>query len=192
MVVYRCYNVIKFCIIIIGVLQASKLHVGTGSVAAASVYNFMRFDSVSRNYFISFILHSGAINNRRRRALVPFFPWWLWRAWTRPSSLSTQERNRSPCTSSPRAGRHLRGSTNSRALEGSAIMIQSCRLEVSGGEREREREFTPLSIHAVPTLPFGGVGNSGFGCYHFKYSFDTFSHYKGVLSTGTGLESLNK
>ena len=59
-------------------------------------------------------------------------------------------------------------------------------------EREREREFTPLFIHAVPTLPFGGVGNSGFGCYHFKYSFDTFSHYKGVLSTGTGLESLNK
>jgi acyl-CoA reductase-like NAD-dependent aldehyde dehydrogenase len=49
-----------------------------------------------------------------------------------------------------------------------------------------------LSIHAVPSLPFGGVGNSGFGCYHFKYTFDTFSHYKGVLSTATGLESLNK
>lgn len=44
----------------------------------------------------------------------------------------------------------------------------------------------------VPTLPFGGVGCSGFGAYHGKYTFDTFSHYKGVLSTGTGLESLNK
>lgn len=31
------------------------------------------------------------------------------------------------------------------------------------------------------SLPFGGVGNSGTGAYHGKYSFDTFSHHKGVL-----------
>lgn len=31
------------------------------------------------------------------------------------------------------------------------------------------------------TLPFGGVGQSGFGRYHGKYSFDTFSHEKAVL-----------
>ncbi|KAI3959122.1 hypothetical protein MKX01_023798, partial [Papaver californicum] len=30
-------------------------------------------------------------------------------------------------------------------------------------------------------LPFGGVGQSGFGKYHGRYSFDTFSHWKGVL-----------
>ena len=30
-------------------------------------------------------------------------------------------------------------------------------------------------------LPFGGVGTSGFGNYHGKYSFNTFSHNKGVL-----------
>ncbi|KAH6765386.1 aldehyde dehydrogenase 3F1 [Perilla frutescens var. hirtella] len=30
-------------------------------------------------------------------------------------------------------------------------------------------------------LPFGGVGQSGFGSYHGKYSFDTFSHDKAVL-----------
>ncbi|KAM7520123.1 hypothetical protein LguiB_019085 [Lonicera macranthoides] len=30
-------------------------------------------------------------------------------------------------------------------------------------------------------LPFGGVGESGFGRYHGKYSFDAFSHEKGVL-----------
>ncbi|XP_071710875.1 aldehyde dehydrogenase family 3 member F1-like [Rutidosis leptorrhynchoides] len=30
-------------------------------------------------------------------------------------------------------------------------------------------------------LPFGGVGQSGFGKYHGKYSFDTFSHEKAVL-----------
>ncbi|TAF10180.1 MAG: aldehyde dehydrogenase [Nostocales cyanobacterium] len=37
-------------------------------------------------------------------------------------------------------------------------------------------------IHfTVPSLPFGGVGNSGIGSYHGKASFDTFSHYKSVL-----------
>ncbi len=30
-------------------------------------------------------------------------------------------------------------------------------------------------------LPFGGVGESGIGRYHGKFSFDTFSHHKGVL-----------
>lgn len=30
-------------------------------------------------------------------------------------------------------------------------------------------------------LPFGGVGFSGFGNYHGKAGFDTFSHYKSVL-----------
>jgi aldehyde dehydrogenase (NAD+) len=33
-----------------------------------------------------------------------------------------------------------------------------------------------------PHLPFGGVGNSGIGAYHGKFSFDTFTHYKGVLN----------
>jgi aldehyde dehydrogenase (NAD+) len=33
----------------------------------------------------------------------------------------------------------------------------------------------------VGGLPFGGVGESGMGRYHGKYSFDTFSHYKSVL-----------
>ena len=34
-------------------------------------------------------------------------------------------------------------------------------------------------------LPFGGVGNSGMGGYHGKYSFDTFTHYKPIVSTST-------
>lgn len=29
-------------------------------------------------------------------------------------------------------------------------------------------------------LPFGGVGNSGVGAYHGKFSFDTFTHFKAV------------
>ncbi|BES94687.1 Aldehyde dehydrogenase [Nesidiocoris tenuis] len=34
---------------------------------------------------------------------------------------------------------------------------------------------------AVDTLPFGGVGDSGIGHYHGKFSFDTFSHKKAVI-----------
>lgn len=34
-------------------------------------------------------------------------------------------------------------------------------------------------------LPFGGRGNSGFGAYHGKYSFETFSHKKAVMKTPT-------
>jgi aldehyde dehydrogenase (NAD+) len=32
-----------------------------------------------------------------------------------------------------------------------------------------------------PYLPFGGVGESGMGCYHGKNSFKTFSHSKSVM-----------
>ncbi|MFC6268541.1 aldehyde dehydrogenase [Frigoriflavimonas asaccharolytica] len=34
-------------------------------------------------------------------------------------------------------------------------------------------------------LPFGGVGNSGFGSYHGKYGFDAFSHQKAILKKAT-------
>ncbi|WP_247236512.1 aldehyde dehydrogenase [Telluribacter sp. SYSU D00476] len=39
-----------------------------------------------------------------------------------------------------------------------------------------------------PSIPFGGIGTSGFGAYHGKYSFDTFTHAKGVLKTSTLLD----
>jgi aldehyde dehydrogenase (NAD+) len=35
---------------------------------------------------------------------------------------------------------------------------------------------------ATTTLPFGGVGNSGFGAYHGKATFDVFTHYKSVMT----------
>ncbi|OIW09651.1 hypothetical protein TanjilG_28250 [Lupinus angustifolius] len=38
------------------------------------------------------------------------------------------------------------------------------------------------------TLPFGGVGQSGFGRYHGKYSFDTFSHEKAIMHRNLCLE----
>ncbi|KAJ6299449.1 hypothetical protein OIU76_020420 [Salix suchowensis] len=34
--------------------------------------------------------------------------------------------------------------------------------------------------YAADSLPFGGIGESGVGKYHGKFSFDTFSHYKAV------------
>ena len=34
-----------------------------------------------------------------------------------------------------------------------------------------------------PNMPFGGVGNSGMGSYHGKYSFDIFTHYKSILKS---------
>ncbi len=37
----------------------------------------------------------------------------------------------------------------------------------------------------VPTLPFGGVGESGMGAYHGRHSFETFSHQRGVLKKST-------
>lgn len=38
---------------------------------------------------------------------------------------------------------------------------------------------------ATPYLPFGGVGESGMGAYHGRYSFDTFSHQKSILHQTT-------
>ncbi|KAL9173194.1 hypothetical protein ABFS82_03G097400 [Erythranthe guttata] len=41
------------------------------------------------------------------------------------------------------------------------------------------------NLHLVePNLPFGGVGESGTGSYHGRFSFDAFSHKKAVLQRG--------
>lgn len=37
---------------------------------------------------------------------------------------------------------------------------------------------------ATSHMPFGGVGESGMGGYHGKFSFDTFTHYKSILKKG--------
>ncbi len=41
---------------------------------------------------------------------------------------------------------------------------------------------------ANENVPFGGVGMSGMGSYHGKLSFDTFTHYRSVIKTGTMLD----
>lgn len=44
-------------------------------------------------------------------------------------------------------------------------------------------------IHlATSRMPFGGVGASGMGSYHGKKSFDTFTHYRSIVSKGTWLD----
>ncbi|GHI09947.1 aldehyde dehydrogenase [Streptomyces cellostaticus] len=40
----------------------------------------------------------------------------------------------------------------------------------------------PLAHLTVSDLPFGGVGESGMGSYHGRYSIETFSHRKAVLA----------
>ncbi|MGG2091587.1 aldehyde dehydrogenase [Bacillus sp. S13(2024)] len=37
-------------------------------------------------------------------------------------------------------------------------------------------------------LPFGGVGNAGFGAYHGKHSFDTFTHRKSILKKSSKID----
>jgi acyl-CoA reductase-like NAD-dependent aldehyde dehydrogenase len=41
---------------------------------------------------------------------------------------------------------------------------------------------------SLPSLPFGGVGDSGIGKYHGKASFDNFSHYKSVYKNPLWLD----
>ncbi len=41
---------------------------------------------------------------------------------------------------------------------------------------------------ASSEMGFGGVGNSGMGCYHGKKSFDTFSHEKSILKKYTWID----
>ena len=41
---------------------------------------------------------------------------------------------------------------------------------------------------AVPTLPFGGVGESGMGAYHGKSTYETFCHKRSVLNKPTNID----
>lgn len=44
----------------------------------------------------------------------------------------------------------------------------------------------PLAHLTISDLPFGGVGESGMGSYHGRYSLETFSHRKAVLAKPLG------
>lgn len=55
---------------------------------------------------------------------------------------------------------------------------------VSGGVAINET----ISHIINPNLPFGGIGSSGIGNYHGKYSFNTFSHQRSCLRKTTKLK----
>ena len=69
-----------------------------------------------------------------------------------------------------------------------------------GNNRKTEKIFTEqiafgggcinnTLVHlANEALPFGGVGNSGLGNYHGKFSFEAFTRPKSVLKSGTWLD----
>ncbi|XP_036114592.1 aldehyde dehydrogenase family 3 member B2-like [Molossus molossus] len=44
----------------------------------------------------------------------------------------------------------------------------------------------------LSSMPLGGVGHSGMGRYHGKFSFDTFSHHRACLLSCPGLEKLQE
>lgn len=66
--------------------------------------------------------------------------------------------------------------TESRKNSGEVLLKTS-----SGGACVNDA-IVHLSSHH---LPFGGVGTSGMGAYHGKFGFETFSHFKPVVSSTT-------
>ena len=65
--------------------------------------------------------------------------------------------------------------------------------QCSGRSLTRQARARPASTTSskgmgVPELPFGGVGDSGMGRYHGQWSFETFTHRKGVLAKSTHLD----
>ncbi|GLX02657.1 hypothetical protein Misp02_67430 [Microtetraspora sp. NBRC 16547] len=48
----------------------------------------------------------------------------------------------------------------------------------------------PMLQAGSEVLPFGGVGASGIGRYHSRYSFETFSHLKPVVRRPHALDTL--
>ncbi|XP_014734138.1 PREDICTED: aldehyde dehydrogenase family 3 member B1-like [Sturnus vulgaris] len=101
-------------------------------------------------------------------------------------------------------------SKNTERLVAEALpgyLDKDCFAVVTGGVQETTRLlenkfdyifFTGMSqgkekrpAWILSSLPFGGIGNSGLGLHHGKFSFDTFSHHRGCLKRGMGWESLN-
>lgn len=49
--------------------------------------------------------------------------------------------------------------------------------------------FNDTVIHFTnQNLPFGGVGSSGLGKYHGKYTFNTFTHYKALVDNKSNID----
>ena len=95
----------------------------------------------------------------------------------------------------------LQSTSAGATVQNDTMMQNSCEYIVTGIYHVEELFIlyalilvTDTTLITVNSLPFGGVGDSGFGAYHGKFSFDTFSHHKSVLATSTAgyLEGVNK
>ncbi|XP_019752184.1 aldehyde dehydrogenase family 3 member A2b [Hippocampus comes] len=69
-----------------------------------------------------------------------------------------------------------------------AKVIQKMREETSSGGLLAN---DCLVHYSVNSLPFGGVGNSGMGCYHGKHTFDRLSHLRACLIKTLKMEGMN-
>ncbi|XP_057584177.1 aldehyde dehydrogenase family 3 member B2 isoform X2 [Hippopotamus amphibius kiboko] len=73
------------------------------------------------------------------------------------------------------------------AFSNSSQVVNQMLAQTSSGTFSGNDGFTFMTL---PSLPLGGVGNSGMGRYHGKFSFDTFSHHRACLLSYSGLEKL--
>ncbi len=53
---------------------------------------------------------------------------------------------------------------------------------ILGGTSSGAVVFNDVVMHFQNPVPFGGVGDSGMGRYHYQYTFETFSHLKPVMA----------
>jgi aldehyde dehydrogenase (NAD+) len=69
--------------------------------------------------------------------------------------------------------------THDRSIQHKVIR----RLKFGGGT------FNDTVSHFIdPNLPFGGIGTSGHGSYHGRYTFEAFSHKKGIIKRGSWID----
>ncbi|XP_025212008.1 aldehyde dehydrogenase family 3 member B2 isoform X1 [Theropithecus gelada] len=75
------------------------------------------------------------------------------------------------------------------AFSNSSQVVNQMLERTSSGSFAGNDGFLYLSLLSVP---LGGVGHSGMGRYHGKFTFDTFSHHRTCLLAPSGLEKLKE
>ncbi|XP_058295770.1 aldehyde dehydrogenase family 3 member B2 isoform X2 [Hylobates moloch] len=75
------------------------------------------------------------------------------------------------------------------AFSNSSQVVNQMLERTSSGSFGGNEGFTYTTLLSVP---FGGVGHSGMGQYHGKFTFDTFSHHRTCLLAPSGLEKLKE
>ncbi|XP_045710979.1 aldehyde dehydrogenase family 3 member B2-like [Phyllostomus hastatus] len=75
------------------------------------------------------------------------------------------------------------------AFSNSRQVVNQVLARTSSGNFGGNEGFIYLTLSS---LPLGGVGNSGMGRYHGKFSFDTFSHHRACLLSHAGLDKVKQ